>query len=768
MVKAKKPSTSGQPEKSFLVRQRNEVLKTLSDIAQLLQGLKQEDKPLASIVRIVRRAMQADVCSLYILQDHTLVLVATEGLDPAAIGKVSMPLGKGLTGLVAETGKPVIEKNASLNPRFEYFPETGEERFESFLGVPLLEREKLVGVMTIQMKDSQSFSEDTVDLLQVIAFQLSNVIQNLVTLEAFLQKPSKRRSKPFKVTGVGVSPGIVVGPAFILKTEFGTAVSYSKDIDPERELPRIKLALREASHDLVQIEKELLKKFTQKESDIFNAHRMILKDNHFREKLNKEIAKKRSAEVAVVNVVGNYVKTFARMDDPYLRDRAADIEDLGQRLLRKLGGKQDKFSFIDGEGVLIANRLTPSETALLDPARIRAIVTVRGGNTSHAAILARSLGIPAIMGIPENILDVASKQLVIVDGNNGDLYVDPPKEVLEEYEKVQQKYADRLVQLNTLADQPAKTKDGRLIHLEANVGLVDTLHYLKHYGAEGVGLYRTEFPFMIRESLPNEGQQYRVYKRILEAANGLPVTFRTLDAGSDKPISYLHLGEDESFLGYRSIRLCLKEPHILKTQLKALLRAAQHGPTRLLFPMISGLEELRAVKKLVRDVKRDLRNRKERIRIPDMPIGIMIEVPSAVQLAHLLIKEVDFFSIGTNDLIQFTLAVDRNNEKVADFFEPFHPAVIHSLSQVVEVVRRAGKWVSICGEVAGDPMMTALLVGLGFEHLSMIPANIPLIKGIIRDLEYKKLHKDVEKVLGMATARDIRRRMERYQPKTLG
>jgi len=745
----------------------NEALKTLSDIARLLQTSKRDDNPLRHIVKLVRQAMKADVCSIYILEEDQLVLVATDGLDPEAVGQVRMSINRGLTGLVAETLEPVVVENAKQHPRYQYFPETKEERFSSFVGVPLVDRQQLVGVLNIESKKARSFDDSLVDMLSVISFQLSNVIQNLVTLEAFRRQSPKRKPKASQFAGIGAAPGFVVGPACILRTEFGTPIAKKQNADPKKEAARLRKALKEASQELIALEKKLLKKLSQKESAIFNAHRMILKDRTFRQKLMKAVDKKKSAEEAVATVFADYIKTFSEMQDPYLRDRATDMEDLGHRLLGKLTGNGISKTQ-DYQGVLIANRLTPSETALLDPERIQGIVTVHGGHTGHAAILARSLGIPAIMGIPEEVLrDIESGELVIVDGNTGNFYVNPPKDVIEEYEKVQQKYANRLVKLNPLADQPAETKDGRRVHLEANVGLVSSLHYLRLYGAEGVGLYRTEFPFMVRESLPNEEQQYRVYKRILESADGLPVTFRTLDAGGDKPISYLHLDGTESFLGYRSIRLCLAEPQILKTQLKALFRAATHGPTRLLFPMISGLEEIQEVKKLIREVKRDLRKRKNKIRIPEVPIGIMIEVPSAVQLAHLLIDEVDFFSVGTNDLIQYTLAVDRNNEKVAKFFEPFHPAVINSLAQVIEAAHQKGKWVSLCGEMAGDPAMTALLVGLGFDRLSMIPANIPVIKRQVQDLEYRKLVGDIKKVLKLPTSRAVKKRLARYQPKFL-
>ncbi len=766
----KSSATKTKPQsksKGFMARQRNEAIKTLSDIARLLQSPKREDNPLQSITRLVRRSMDADVCSLYLLQDNELLLVATDGLDPGAVGQVKMPLDKGLTGLIAQKSKPVITNNAQAHPRYEYFPATREERFNSFAGVPIIDGEKIVGVLNIQSKKSGEYSEETTDLLAVISFQLSNVIQNLVNLEIFRQKKlPKYKAQTSKLQGLGTSPGITVGSAVIIENEWNMLAPANKKSDPEVEKKRLKKALRDASNDLKKLEDQLLKKLSRQESDIFNAHRLILKDKSFQQRLDKEISKKRSAEVAVLNVMNEYAKTFTKIADPYIRDRVVDLEDLAERIINKLSGDKPKNA-LDLEGILIAERLTPSETVRLNPDKIKGIVTMHGGQASHAAILARSLGIPAIMGIPEAAFKyIKPNQPVIVDGNSGELYINPPNDVLQEYEKLQQQYANRLMKLNPLADQETVTKDGRKLHLDANVGLVDSLQYIKNFGAEGVGLYRTEIPFMVRDELPNENQQYRVYRQILEAANGLPVTFRTLDAGGDKPVSYLHLDDGNSFLGYRSIRLCLSEPKILKTQLKALYRAASHGPMRILFPMISGLEELREVKRLIHEVKRDLRKRKEKITIPDVPIGIMIEVPSAVQLAHILIKEVDFFSIGTNDLIQFTLAVDRNNEKVADFFEPFHPAVIHSLWQVVQAAHKEGKWVSICGEMAGDPNLTALLVGLGFDRLSMIPTNIPVVKRAIQGLYYKKLLKDVKDILEMPTAHAIKRRLNRYQPKT--
>ncbi|MBL7685719.1 MAG: phosphoenolpyruvate--protein phosphotransferase, partial [Deltaproteobacteria bacterium] len=444
----------------------------------------------------------------------------------------------------------------------------------------------------------------------------------------------------------------------------------------------------------------------------------------------------------------------------------ADLEDLRQRvlehLIEKKRGRKKSFKM---EGVLVADTLVPSDTAVLDPECIQAIVTARGGLTSHAAILARSMGIPAVMGVAGLLSKIKPGDLLIVDGQAGKVFLNPERKILLEYEKQQERLADEILKLQAYAAQPAQTLDGHSIKVMANVGIASDLKKLPYYGAEGVGLYRTEFPFVSRKTLPNEEEQFHLYRQVIEEAKGLPVTFRILDAGGDKPIEGLGIPvEANPFLGYRSIRLFFKRPEILEIQFRALLRASTSGPISILVPMITGLEDIRVVKAILEKSKQDLKRQKISFD-SHIPLGIMIEVPSAVQLSHLLIQEADYFSIGTNDLIQYTLAVDRNNERVASFFEPLHPAVLASIARVAEVARNAKKSVGICGEIAGNSELAPLFVGFGINHLSMIVTNIPSLKKTIREMNYEKAKVLAEKVLREDTVEGVKVLLHDYWEK---
>jgi len=737
---------------------RQDSIKTLSNIARILQKSQPSENPLAHITGMVREQLSVDVCSLYLLQDKTLILVATDGLDPGSIGHVRMEVKEGLTGLAVEKLQPIIVQEASAHPRFKYFPSTGEEKFRSFAAVPLLDRETVVGVLTIQTTAAREFSVQEIELLRLIAFQLAPLVQNLVTLE-ILQREEKREGRHLQLQGIAVAPGFGIGPAFFLKTGVSPVIpplAGQKTGQPAEEWKKMGAALKKTTADLLRLEKRLRKKFSKNESDIFYSHRMILSDKTFLKKLKAELKPGVGAAEGVAKVIGGYIRELEKIEDPHFRERAADLEDLRQRMLDHLYGEAPKREKEKWEGILVADTLVPSDTARLDPKKISGIVTARGGVTSHAAILARSLGIPAVMGVSGALSRIQPGNLLIVDGDEGKVYVDPERDVLLEYEKIQERNADRLLELQRYAAEPALTLDGRRIHLEANVGLISDLKRLPYFGAEGVGLYRTEFPFMMRKKLPDEEEQFQLYRKIIQEADGLPITFRILDAGGDKPIEVLSTGQEPNpFLGYRSIRLFMARPEILEVQFRALLRASAFGPVRLLVPMISGMEELFAVKKILEAAKQNLKKRGLDFD-PQIPFGIMIEVPSAVALVHHLIREVDFLSLGTNDLIQYTLAVDRNNEKVAAFFEPLHPAVLHSIARVAQVGSEAGKSVGVCGEMAGDPAMTPLLVGLGITQLSMIAPNIPLVKKAIRGIEYGRAKAVAEKALLSATAQEAK------------
>jgi phosphotransferase system enzyme I (PtsP) len=742
---------------------RNDSLTTLSRIAQILQKSDPSENPLAHIATMVRQQMNVDVCSLYLLQDKLLILVATDGLSSSSVGKVRMGVHEGLTGLAVETLQPVIVEEARSHPRYKYFPETEEEKYHSFAALPLLDRGKVMGVLTIQTVQPRQFDAHEMELLKLIAFQLAGVIKNLVLLEV-LQVGMGRQDHPFQLKGIPVAPGFGVGPAFSLHPGVAPIIFSSQrgqKFNPDAEWKKLNQAIRRASEDLLRLEKKLQKKFSKRESDIFYSHRMILSDPSFLKKMKTEIRKGKGALDAVREVIGEYISEFEKIEDPHFRERAADLEDLRQRITDHLIGRAtSKKEREEWEGVLVAPTLVPSDTTRLDPERIRAIITERGGVTSHAAILARSMGIPAVMGVPGIVSKIHPGDLVIVDGNSGLVYVNPPRAVLREYEKIQEKFADRIVHLQKQADLPAMTLDQHRVHLEANVGLFGSVGNLREFGAEGIGLYRTEFPFMTRKKIPNEEEQFQIYRQVVEECAGLPVTFRLLDAGGDKPIESLGVHKEANpFLGYRSIRLTLSRPELIKTQFRALLRVSALGPIRILIPMISGVEEIRAVKRFFEEVKKEMTAQKI-VFDPTIPIGLLIEVPSAVWLAHHLVNDCDFFSIGTNDLIQYTLAVDRNNEKVAQFFEPFHPAVLASIAYVAKIGNEAQKPVAVCGETAGDPLIAPLLIGLGVSRLSMIPANIPLVKGAIREMNYSQMKQIARQALKVGTIEEVKMLME--------
>ncbi|HEX5036243.1 MAG TPA: phosphoenolpyruvate--protein phosphotransferase [bacterium] len=741
---------------------RTDSLKSLSTIAQIIQKSSPTENPLAHIVQVVRVQMNVDVCSLYILQDKHLALIATDGLDTRSVGKVRMAVGEGLTGLAVEKLQPIVVKNASSHPRFKYFPETGEEKFDTFAAIPLLDRDRVIGVLTVQTVATRELSVDEIELLKLFAFQLAGVVRNLVSLEEVLKVDRRRSEKPsLQLKGIPVAPGFGIGTAFLLlpgSQPLIVPAQGDQPLSPKDEWKKLSKAIRKASAGLIRLEKRLQKKFSKAESDIFYSHRMILTDKSFLKKLKAEVEQGVRAIDAVQAVIGDYVSDLEKIEDPHFRERTADLQDIQQRVLEHLIGRTQRRSKTVGQGVLIAETLVPSDTARLDPEAVQAILTERGGTTSHAAIIARSLGIPAVMGIPNLAARVQPGDLVIVDGNLGYVYINPEPGVLREYERIQEKYADRIVSLRKASEEPGATQDGRRILVEANIGIFSGLTKLKQLGAEGVGLYRTEFPFMVRKKLLDEDEQFDLYKKIIEEMEGVPVTFRLLDAGGDKPLEALGLGvanEANPFLGYRSIRLSLSHPEILTVQLRALLRVSALAPIRILVPMISGVEEIRTVKRMFEEIRKDF-DLRGRPYDRTVPVGLLVEVPSAVWLAHLLIRDCDFFSIGTNDLIQYTLAVDRNNEQVAQFFEPLHPAVLTAIATVARVGLAAGKRVSVCGEIAGDPFIAPLLVGLGVTGLSMIPTSIPAVKAALRTVDYTAVKAIADRCLQAATIEEVK------------
>jgi len=765
-------------------------LRLLEHVSTLIGESENLQETLDSVVQVVAERMRTEACSVYLLDENatTLTLWATTGLERSSVGRVRMQISEGLTGLVIETMQPVAVPDAPVHPRFKFFPETHEERYHSFLGVPVLERRAPLGVLVVQTLRRRQFTADEISLLRTIAGQLSGVLvqarlldslkiqeqeqadhrrrmlDTIRRLQAFERQEARSatsavdRDPGERLRGIAASPGFGIGRAHILHPQIVFSEIEDRPIDDAAaEVARFERAVEVATRDLERQRAKMNEILPEATNQIFDAYVLMMRDDAVSARVRGLIQEGTSAEYALRRVVEDYLAAFESIEDPYLQERALDVKDIGQRLLRiLLGIDSGPDRFPDDGSVLIARELTLTDLSEIDPKLLRGIALATGGVTSHATILAKSFEIPTVVGIEHLLESTREGNEVIVDGNAGVVYRDPGPEVIREYQRMERDYRAFNEKLESLHDDPAMTTDGRRVALHANVGLLGDVMLAQRHGAEGVGLYRTEFPFISFREFPTEQEQLDIYRKVITAMGGKPVTVRTLDLGADKYPAYLHVPREENpFLGWRSIRVSLEMPEFFDLQLRAILQAANEGPTRLLLPMISSLDELLTVKEMLADALHDL----AREGIPhrtDVPLGIMIEVPSAVHLAPQLAAECDFLSIGTNDLIQYVLAVDRNNRKVAPLYQPLHPAVIGTIAQCVQAARGAGKPISMCGEMAADPMSTLVLLGLGLDELSMEPFFIPVIKQLIRSVSYATAVDLAQEVLTLATVREIK------------
>ncbi len=559
--------------------------------------------------------------------------------------------------------------------------------------------------------------------------------------------------------GIIGSGGIAIGRAYILKKE---TVTINKDlIDDNRlnaELNQVDEAVELTKAQIARIKERASEDFSAEEAAIFEAHLMILEDpeliNGIKELIINE--KLHSANAAT-KVIENFMDMFSNIEDEYLKERAADIRDVGDRLIKNLLGVAvcDIGNF-DTDVIIVAHDLTPSDTALLDKKHVKGFATDIGGRTSHTAIMARSLEIPAVLGLGNISAKVRNDQMIIVDGTGGIVIVDPDENTLSEYRKKLKKYDNYNNELKSISRLPSVTLDGKHIDIAANIGGPSDIGAVTEYGADGVGLYRTEFLYMDRDRLPDENEQFEAYRAVAEKLKGKPVIIRTLDIGGDKKLSYLPMQEElNPFLGFRAIRLCLEMRDMFKTQLKAILRASIYDNILIMYPMISSVDEVIEASKVLEEAKSELRAKgigfDEGIKC-----GVMIEIPSAAMSADILITEVDFFSIGTNDLCQYTLAVDRMNEKISALYQPFHPAVLRLIKNVIDQSHKAGKFTGMCGELAGDPTATLLLLGMGLDEFSMSASSMLMVKKIVRSVSFEEAKKIAEHALKLKTSTQIR------------
>ncbi|WP_372738275.1 phosphoenolpyruvate--protein phosphotransferase [Neptunomonas sp.] len=735
------------------------MLELLRKIVQEVSRAPDVEAVLGLIVRRIQRGMMTDVCSVFLFDrsSQRFILRASQGLNRKAVGRVSLSSSEGIVGLVAQRAEPINLEDAEVHPAFCFLKETGEERFHAFLGVPIMHQKQVLGVLVVQQQECRRYDESEEAFMVTISAQLAGVIAHAEatgTINKIAWQSKKRIDHRFE--GIPGAPGVAIGRVVV--------VAPLSDIDavPDKvaddialEIANFETALERVRADIRKVSAKLAKRLRHDEQALFDVYLKMLDDNALAGEVVDRIKLGNWAQGALSWVITTNAQQFAMMNDAYLRERATDIRDLGRRVLAYLQEDSGAQSIeLPGNGILVADELSPAILGEVSAEKLAGLVSVKGSGNSHAAILARSMGIPTVMGM----LDLPYRQLngreVILDGYSGRLYIDPSDELLDAYREILREQEEVAAELATLRDLPAKTVDGSRIPLWVNTGLLADVTRSLERGAEGIGLYRTEIPFMVREFFPSEHEQMQIYRRQLEAFAPLPVTMRTLDIGGDKSLPYFPIKEENPFLGWRGIRVTLDHPEIFMVQLRAMLRANEGlGNLRVMLPMVTSVNEVDEANNLL---DRALHELLEEGYVVERPlVGVMIEVPAAVYQLRRFAKRVDFISVGSNDLTQYLLAVDRNNPRVAGLYVPYHPAVLKVLDLIAREARKEKLPVSICGEMAAEPGGALLLMAMGYDALSMNATNLPRVKSTIRRVSMVQAKVLLDKVMRMDDADKI-------------
>ncbi len=735
------------------------MLDTLRRIINEVNDARNLDQALDVIVTRVRDALGADVCSVYLtdesLQQH--VLMATKGLNPESVGQVRLGYEQGLVSVVASRAEPLNLDNAPSHPRYKYFPETSEEQFLGFLGVPIIHQRKVLGVLVIQQVRATAFDDEQENFLVTIAAQLAGAMAHAETsgeIEKLLSQQQETDARP--IAGLPGAPGVAMGRAVAIYPTTELEKIPDRPIDNmDTEIESFHEALSSVKKDITRLSKRLQEVLPKEEHALFDAYLLMLDSHSIRGVTAARIMEGNWAPGALRKTIDEQIQTFAEMDDPYMRERAEDLRELARRILHYLLQNKQRDVEFPPDSILVGDEITAAQLAEVPRERLVGVVSARGSRTSHVAILARALGIPAVMGAVDLPIGRVDGQMIIADGYSGSVFVSPSSHVREEYLRLIKEEEMLAAELVNLRDDESVTEDGKQIPLYVNTGLLSDITPSLNSGADGIGLYRTEFPFMARQRFPGEEEQFRIYRQALLAFAPRPVTLRTLDVGGDKSLPYFPIVEDNPFLGWRGIRITLDHPEIFLVQVRAMLRAsAGLGNLQILLPMISQLSELNEARTLIDRAYNELKDEGEDLAYP--VIGVMVEVPSAVYQAKRLAERVDFLSIGTNDLTQYLLAVDRNNTRVASLYDALHPSVVQAVYDTVQAGHSMGKTVSVCGEMAGDPAAVVLLVGMGIDSLSMSASGLNRVKWVIRNLSCKRAKQYLDEALNMEDAVSIR------------
>lgn len=687
---------------------------------------------LDKIVSLIAANMVAEVCSIYLAKPgEWLELFATEGLNKAAVHKTRLKRGEGIIGDIALNARPLNLSDAPHHPSFSYRPETGEEIYQSMLGVPILRGHRAIGVLAVQNAAPRHYGDEEVEALSTIAMVLAEMVVSGALIDPAELDPSLKRDRPWRGQGVSFCEGVAVGRAVLHEPRVKVEKLIADDIPAERERLDAAIAELRASLDALLASEDTV--ITGETRDVLEAYRMFAYDRGWTTKLREAVLSGLTAEGAVERVQNDTRARMARLADPLIKERLHDLEDLANRLLRHLVGKADTSAHeaLPSDTVLFARTMGPAELLDYDRTKIRGLVLEEGSPTSHVAIVARALDIP-VVGRLENVLDqVEQNDWIIADGDTADVHVRPAHEVREAYRHKLALRAQRQATFAAMRLQPAITKDGEHIKLLMNAGLIADLPHLEETGAEGIGLFRTELQFMISSEMPRLQQLVDLYAAVLDGAAGKPVVFRTLDLGGDKVLPYARpVSEENPAMGWRAIRVTLDRPALLRYQIRALLKAAKGRDLDLMFPMVAEVAEFRAARALVdRELERLAQTKAQPPR--KIRVGTMLEVPALAFQMPALLASADFISVGSNDLMQFFFACDRGNPRLGTRYDLLSPPMLNFLKGIIEAARAKGVPVTLCGEMAGRPLEAMALIGLGFRSLSMAPASIGPVKQML-------------------------------------
>jgi len=715
---------------------------------------------LSRVVHVVSEHMQTDVCSIFLYNEEEghLVLEATVGLNTQMVGILKLELGEGLTGLALRELRPIREGRGIDNPYFKFVPESGEGKYESFLAVPIIRGIHRVGVMVLQDAKSSRFSKSDVRALQAIATQLAATLEDAMLLISLPEKKKLPKGKPLAsklIRGTQVIEGVAIGRAYqVQESLLSDDHSDTQDNLYGKTIDDFKNAIAQTEKQLEELQKRLEEELADVASLIFSAHLLMLRDTGFSGEMTNLINNGLAPSQAVKQVSDNYIEIFASSGNPRMREKILDIKDLRHRILENL--LSDKSTNGGGyhDQIVITNELLPSELLKLATQNAGGLVLYGSSVTAHISVLASSLRIPIICTNDESVLLIPSNTPLILDAIQGTLIVQPDKSATSRVRQLIEG-SKGIKELEKYVKPETRSLDGQRIYLRATVNLLSDLVLSKRFKAEGIGLYRSEFPFLVRSDFPSEEEQYRIYKQVVNGLDNPIVTLRTLDVGGDKILSYIPDSDEANpFLGLRSIRFLLENKKVFIGQLKAMIRASMNKSIRILFPLISSVDDFINAKKMVLKSLAFLKRDGLKVSLPP-ELGALIELPSAVEMAPELAKVSDFLSLGTNDLVQYTLGVDRTNEKVADLFDIRHPAVLRAVKRVYDAAEKASCPLSVCGIMTKDPRTVYYMIGLGIRDFTMEPGAIPGMQKAVSEMDTRKAKEDAKKLSKLGTIREI-------------